>query len=378
MSAPTLLAVRQRVPRDAIAAGLLFVAIIWLLAILQVWFEPSDPFRLFTQTTLRTLLVGHFLLCLALLSDIQDERFVLTCLAWIVFIYISYGIYDFVAQIFKYPRFLNALRNNHTFSINQGFGVQGWIFLPRLSSLAAEPSHTAVPAILALYIAARLGGWKRVVLLGLTLLFCVGTFARTIWIAVLGAAGAWIVTAALSRLGADGRRAATAFVVVMAIALPLSVLAVPLLLPVAADADASILDRFDSSRAGVLLFQAHPIIGIGFHGWDSHPIYAVTDRVASSTGYLSNILNGIASYLAALGLVGLVIVYVPIWLILRAGSLHAVEKAWWIGAYSLVLLGGDYLALASTWTVLAVAISGATRKMRRSIMPLVPAGANEA
>jgi hypothetical protein len=31
-----------------------------------------------------------------------------------------------------------------------------------------------------------------------------------------------------------------------------------------------------------------------------------------------------------------------------------VAKIWWVCAYSLTLLGGDYIALASTWTAIAI------------------------
>jgi hypothetical protein len=343
------------VERDTMILASMLIALVWLFAMLQTWFEMTDTWRVFTQSTLRTLLVVHFLVCTIFIRAVNDKRFLLKVVALFLCFYLLYGMYDFVAQIVGYPRFLNGLRNSQSFNINQGLGGQGWIaLLPRLSSLAAEPSHTAMQVLLGFYLASKLvSRWRRVGLITLTLAFCAGTFARTIWIAVAGAMAGAMTSFLLMRGGGDFKKTAATLVVAIAVLLPMAVLTFPLFTKPPAGADLSIAERFDSSKAGLFFFAQHPLLGVGLHGWDNHPIHDVVDRISAAPGDLREVFNGVAAYLAALGVSGLFVVYVPLALLLRS-SLKVVEKTWWVCAYSLTLLGGDYLALVSTWTMLAV------------------------
>lgn len=345
---------RIAVKRDTMIVALVVVALIWLMATLQTWLQMTDTWRTLTQSTLRTLLVSHFLICTIFIREVNDRTFLLKVVALFLTLYLFYGIYDFIAQIVGYPRVLNGLRNSHSFSINQGIGSQGWIVLPRLSSLAAEPSHTAMQVLLSLYVAfALVSRWRRVGLVTLTLAFCIGTFARTIWVAVAGAIFGVIIGFLLMRGGKDLNKMAATLVVSVAVLLPMAVLLFPLFTLLPSGADLSILERFDSARAGLLFFAQHPLVGIGLHGWDNHPTHDVVDTIAASPGDLREIFNGVAAYLAALGVLGLFVVYAPLVLLLRS-NLPVIGKTWWVCAYSLMLLGGDYLALVSTWTMLAV------------------------
>lgn len=343
------------VKRDTMILALVLVALIWLFATLQTWFELTDTWRVLTQSTLRTLLVVHFLVCTVFIEMVDDKRFLLKVVALSITLYLLYGMYDFLAQLVGYPRFLNALRNSQSFNVNQAIGGQGWIgLLPRLSSLAAEPSHTAMQVLLGFYLAATfVSRWRRAGLIILTLAFCVGTFARTIWIAVAGAIVGAMFSSLLMRGGRDLRKTAAMLVVAIAVLLPMAVLTFPLFTRLPADADLSISERFDSSKAGLLFFAQHPLLGVGLHGWDNHPTHDVVDRISAAPGDLREIFNGVAAYLAALGVAGLFVVYAPLALLLRS-NLAVAEKTWWVCAYSLTLLGGDYLALVSTWTTIAI------------------------
>jgi hypothetical protein len=343
------------VKRETLILASVLVALIWLFATFQTWFEMTDTWRVFTQSALRTLLVVHFLVCTIFIGVVNDKRFLLKIVVLFLSFYLLYGMYDFFAQIVGYPRVLNGLRNSQSFNINQGLGGQGWIaLLPRLSSLAAEPSHTAMQVLLGFYLASTfVSRWRRAGLITLTLAFCVGTFARTIWIAVAGGMTGAMISFLLMRGGRDLQKVAPMLVVVIAVLLPMAVLTFPLFTKPPVGADLSIAERFDSSKAGLFFFAQHPLLGVGLHGWDSHPIHDVVDRISAAPGDLREVFNGVAAYLAALGVAGLFVIYVPLALLLLS-NLKVVEKTWWVFAYSLTLLGGDYLALVSTWTMLAV------------------------
>jgi hypothetical protein len=345
------------VKRDTMILASVLVGLVWLFATLQTWSQVTDTWRILTQSTLRTLLIVHFLVCTIFIKEVNDRSFLLKMVALFLSFYLLYGMYDFVAQIAGYPRVLNWLRNSQSFNINQGIGGQGWIVLPRLSSLAAEPSHTAMQVLLAFYLASMLvSRLRRVALMVLTLAFCVGTFARTIWIAVAGAIVGAMISFLLMRSGKDLKKTAGVLVVAVAVLLPMAVLTFPLFTHLPTGADLSIAERFDSSKAGLFFFAQHPLVGVGLHGWDNHPIHDVVDRISAAPGDLREVFNGVAAYLAALGLAGLFVVYTPLILFLRS-NLEVVDKTWWICAYSLTLLGGDYLALVSTWTMLAIVTS---------------------
>jgi hypothetical protein len=340
--------------RDTLRYAFVLIALMWLFAALQNWFEVTDTWRVTTQTTLRSLLIVHFLVCTLVIQVVDDRRLLVRIVMLFLALFICYGLYDFVAQIFGYPRFLDALRNNHSLNINRGVGSQGWVFLPRLSSLAAEPSHTAMHVLLAFYLATQIR--KRSLRFGLMFLafaFCIGTFARTIWIAVAGATVGTSIVYALVHGNDKLKRTAGILVAGGGALLPIAVLLVPLMTGLSADADASVLARFDSSRAGILMFAQHPLLGMGLHGWDNHPLHAIVDRIVASPGDLRDVLNGVAVYLAALGVAGLLVVYMPLVFIMRSRT-TVVAKIWWVCAYSLTLLGGDYIALASTWTAIAI------------------------
>jgi hypothetical protein len=342
------------VKRETLLLVFVLIAMIWLFAALQSWLEMTDTWRSMTQTTLRTLLVVHFLICSIFISLVNDRRYVIGVVTLFLSFYLLYGIYDFVAQIVGYPRFLDALRNSHSFSINQGVGLQGWVSLPRLSSLAAESSHTAMHVLLGFFLALALAKrLRRVALIILTFAFCLGTFARTIWIAVAGAGTGAAVVPVLMRGERHLKKLTSVLVVVTGVSLPIAVLLVPFFIRLPIDADLSAIERFDSSKAGVLLFAQQPLLGMGLHGWDNHPVHDVVDRVVAAPGDLRDVLNGVAVYMSALGIAGLLVVYVPLVLLLRS-NMEMAAKTWWICAYSLILLGGDYIALVSTWTTIAI------------------------
>jgi hypothetical protein len=273
---------------------------------------------------------------------------------------VLYGLFDFVAQVLHLPRFLNFLRNSESFAITQSVGDQGWLRLPRIMGLAAEPAHTMLPLALAMFVFFRLGGWKRALLLSLSVLFCVATFARSVWIAIAGAAllaFAFRMLEMMCRWRA--REVGSGALAAVALVLPLAMFVLPVVLPIAADADLSVLKRMDSSRAGFQLFMDNPVAGVGFEGWVGYPFGFGDDMQATSLIFF--VLNGVAIYLAALGVLGLLVVYLPLVLVVTARGLTLAEKGWWTGVVGLSHFGGDYLVFASFWTSIAVVVCWSSR-----------------
>jgi len=354
---------------DLLKPAVLSIVLLWTFALLQIWHQRGEPLTLFTQTVLRTILLGHLIICLTLIRSVNDPAFVNRVVIWFLGIYITYGLYDFGAQILGWPRFLDVLRNSQSVAIADAVGAQGWIKLPRLSSLSAEPSHTVMPVALAFFMFTQLKGWPRRVLLTFVIMFCVGTFARTLWIAMLGAAMMSATLWVLSRFRAPLASKLTGIgIVAAAILLPVIVGIAPFVALSGDVADLSTVERFDSARTAILLFFDHPLLGLGFYGWDGKAMqfsYLMSGPASS----FKVVHNGFAVYLVSLGIIGIVLVYMPSLLIVRARGLSPAQKGWWIGAYSLALLGGDYLALPSTWTMIAVVVTYNWQAMTKTTQP---------
>lgn len=340
-------------------AILICVALLWLIVSLQVWSSLGSTSALLRQTALRTILLGHFLLCALFFAYSEKSPLARRALLIFLCVFVGYGLYDFVAQILSLPRFLDALRNSQSVAITQTVGPQGWIRLPRLASLAAEPSHTLMPLAMTFFAAAHLRGWRRMALMSAALLFALGTFSRTVWIALAAGAGLAVGVGVTMRLWRNARLG-NALLVGAALCLPLAVLMVPSFVQPGIGSDSSVVERLDSSRVGFWLFLSSPLLGHGFQGWEGLTYQFAGSLTGSATG-LTYVHNGMAVYLASLGISGLVLIYTPLVCLLTTPSLGFAAKGWWIGAYSLALFGGDYLGLPSTWTVVAIACSGVIR-----------------
>jgi hypothetical protein len=343
------------IPSIVLKAALFTIALLWLYAFLQISLQIADPQSLLTQTTVRSILIGHFLVLVLLIRVVDDQDYLQRLLRVVLFIYLSYGIYDLGAQALHLPRFLNFLRNSQSAAITTMVGAQGWIHLPRIMSLASEPSATMLPLALGMFLYARLRGLKRFLLLSMCVVFCIGTFARSVWIAIVGASCLALGFRLLEALwGRSSPRVTASLATAAALVLPMLILYIPFLTRIPANADQSLVERTGSSRASVSIFADHALTGIGFEGWTGR-IFGQGDAVngLSSVGYIH---SGVGVYLAALGIAGLLVVYLPILLIMSNRSLSLVAKGWWIGIYCFATLAGDCLALSATWTAIAVAV----------------------
>lgn len=348
---------RIAVPRLLVAATLTTLAVIWLATTVQLATGVGRIEVMLTQCMLRTLLIGNFAVCVLLFRLPGAPRILEQAVLVLLAVFLLYGLYDLIAQVFGLPRFLNALRNNSSLGISQYQGAQGWIQLPRLSSLAAEPSHTVMHLALAFAIATRLRGKLRWILLLLALAFAVGTFARTVWLVLVGAGAAAFGIWLLETLRDELPRASVNIALgAAAVALPFAAAAVPLLTTLPPDADLSLSERLDSSRTALRFFFDYPLTGVGFQGWAGQ-FYQFTPELAGTFESLFFIHNGVAAYLGALGIVGAIVIYFPVVLILWADNLSNPAKGWWLTVFTLFNLGGDYFAFASTWTTLAIILS---------------------
>lgn len=343
------------IPSLPLKATLFAIALLWLYASLQTSLQIANPQTLLTQTSVRTILMGHFLVCVFLIRVVDDRDYLHQLLTMILALYISYGIYDLAAQALHLPRFLDFLRNSNSVAITTMVGAQGWIHLPRIMSLASEPAATLMPLALAFFVFGRLRGAKRPLLLGLCVVFCVGTFARSVWIAVVAstciALGFGLIQSLWAR---SSPRLCLYLASAAALVLPMCILYLPFITPISVNADGSLIERTGSSRAAVSIFADHALTGIGFEGWIGR-ILGSGDPTSGLTS-INYIHSGVGMYLAALGLAGVVIVYLPILLIMNNRALSMVSKGWWLGIYCFSNLSGDYIALPATWTAIAVAV----------------------
>lgn len=350
-------------PTEFFVVALAFLGI-WTSASSQLWQSIGSPPIILTQSMLRTMLLGQMLVMLLLCRMIDDSAYVERVTLAFLSLFLLYGLYDFAAQVLGWPRFLNFLRNNESFFVSQQTGEQGWIRLPRLSSLAPEPSLTTFHVALSYFLASRMQRWRRSFYLVVTA-FLIGTFARSLWVVVLAGAGGALGMALLRR-AAPGlpRRTSILTLGLAACLLPAIATFAPLFTVPAVDADPSVVERIDSSASALRLFFEHPLTGVGYQGW-SGSYFRFSDVLYGSIRALNQVHNGYSAQLAALGVIGAVIIYLPSLLVLSASNLSSVEKGWWLAGFSASALGGDFLSAPSTWTVLALVLVLAAPPVRR-------------
>jgi ABC-type multidrug transport system fused ATPase/permease subunit len=337
--------------RLCLNASLCFTALLWSISAIHTFVRGEDAQANLFQCISRTSTPIFMVAATTFLALTKTNRQAWNSLLAFGCLYVVYGLYDLAAQIAGMPRFLEFLRNSN--SIHIAHEITGWTGTPRVASLASEPSTTSIPLIVfaSAIISKMKIEWLRAFLLVLCVIFVIATFARTLWLVIIGTMAACLLMKMLLSLKkTDANRIASAGLFVIALWLPILMLVVRVGLG-GEDIDYSVAERQESTRAGYESFLAHPIVGSSFTALENNY------RIYSS--YLSHFLtapaaihNALATYMANLGIFGYIMFSIPLVMIVILHNLPALWKCFWLSTFILVAQGHDMMYFPSFWTAL--------------------------
>jgi len=286
-----------------------------------------------------------------------------------------YGIYQFAALFYDFPRFLDFLRNSPSFGLRDLESTEpgGWLETLRATSVWTEPSYSALPAALLLYLlyfgpASRL---ERATWTFVTLLYALLTFSRVVWLTVLLLVlFLWFARFRLRLIDAPNAKAVERHKYVLFLLL-IGIFSItwPSIAP-QITSDVSALGRSTSVLIGWRIFFDYPVFGSGFNSFQVFEgAYA---QGLDYVGFETIVHNMFSGYAQQMGVLGLAYAFLPIALVLSISQISIGQRSYI--ALLFVLLGcfqGDYMYMSLTWFVLAIVASEAIEVER--ISPVDPA-----
>ena len=333
----------------------IFLICLWIGGAIHALGFGVNPQVQLVQCIARTTWPTYFTMSIIFYRAAKAEYVFFKALLCLGCVYVLYGFYDISAQIYGLPHFLEFVRNNHSTYVSTAV-TGGWIGLPRISSLAAEPSLTSTPIMIFFATCAiMLTGWRRNTGFLLLIIFTIGTAARSLWlvaaISVIGTMGAKLAEYFSSDL--NRARWSKASLAAGCFLLPILLLSIRLSVP-SDDKDFSIQERQEATRAGFELFQSNPVVGLGF---EAKNVYYrnYADRLSNFTTTPTVIHNGLAAYISSLGVIGFLMFEIPFLLIVIDGNLSFRWKVYWLSVMLMLLQIGDLTYQSSFWVVLIFA-----------------------
>jgi hypothetical protein len=173
--------------------GIIIVLILFFSAIIHVFAGIGDSNSELKQMISRLAFIVYYFLNFLVLIKRNGSNYSFIYAKNILKIFILYGIYQFFADTYQLPVFLNFLRNSSSYNISgfnkdigdfEQLGAGGWLETYRAYSIWAEPSFSALPVALFLY---TLNFYSKntkeaVVWGGILLTYVILTYARSVWI----------------------------------------------------------------------------------------------------------------------------------------------------------------------------------------------------
>ncbi len=274
----------------------------------------------------------------------------------------AYGAYQLAAIALGLPLFLDWLRNNLSF-FNYDYGTSGWVALARATSIYAEPSQATIPILVLFMLNIRIKSssfWTFIGWLSL-LLFTVATFSRGAWIALLTAAGTWLLfqSASLCRLVQTKRVALTAAALGLLLMLPMWGFVVA-----NGDGDLSAQERSGSIVLGVHLIKDAPILGTGWNSFGDTILHyrdiPLNVDVNINFGIIHNM---VVSYVQQAGLSGLALAALPFFLLASWSTAPAWMTCSTLASFLISAEFGDIGYSSLTWLWLAIMVNMGTAEV---------------
>jgi hypothetical protein len=345
-----------RLDRRVLALVFALLLLLGGLTLVQVLVGRVEASIALPQLVARTALASFFLILAVFLIWRQNFLPTLAVLAAFLAIYVGYGLFDFVGQIFGWPGFLNFLRNSVSYGAAEARGAQGWLRLPRVMSLASEPSTTTLLTTLALYAGFFLWPrrWFYGALIFATLVFSALTFSRSNWLTV----GAATVAAGFATALVRFRPRLYRPIVWLGLAPVMIVLPLLYLISVSeissVFSDSSAADRSATTLMGLRIFFDHPLLGVGLNNFEDQVWRYGGGLLDPLAKEIDLIANGPAFYLQAFGAWGLAFFYLPIIYVISLERLSPTARLWWVVALSVYGSTVDFYYLPQAWFVLAL------------------------
>jgi hypothetical protein len=338
----------------AMLLGAVLLIAFWLPPTIEMTLGVVSPEIVLKQDIARTVLVSYFLILQSLVLTSGDSIRCARILRGFLIFYIGYGLFDFCGQLLGWPGLLDFMRLGATTFAR---GAQGWLSIPRVMSLSAEPSLTLLPILLTLYLAIffPMRRWPRRLLLLATFAFALLTISRTVWVVVL--ACLLVCTAAHQLWRNRALRPwleASPILVMILVSIQFS-LSASTVASGFTDESASI--RAATTQMGLRIFGDYPWLGIGPNNFGH--VFAqyssgLFDPLAAAK---SNINSGLAYYLQGYGIAGFAIYFLPMLLIAAMKNVPLSARLGWVTAFSIAGTLTDIYYLPHAALVLAVLVA---------------------
>jgi hypothetical protein len=353
------------------------IAALILTTLAQIIWLSLSPKDEILHLVARIMFLAYFVICLRYLRG----NLAYATLVWtrrILIVVFFYGVYQLPAKLRGWPLFLDWLRNNKSYDM-YGYNASGLLDVVRATSVYAEPSHAAVPVIVAIllniYLPARktskLIGWLSIIL------FTAASASRAIFVSI----AALILVLFMCRF-----RMMRRFLQPRQFAPLVTVILAFFLFPVwgfvavySQSGDLSQQERSGSIVLGTYMIRDAPLIGFG---WNSVEKLAGSYLGKASFPGAYNLHTGLidnmpVSYWEQAGISGLFFAILPYVLLWRWSEAN-LGMTWATIASLLVAaeFGGDIGYYSLTWLWIALLINmGTINKLSADQTPMEVRGA---
>lgn len=359
-----------KVPRHVVALFVAMSAIVLFVTALHPFFNIGDPEKEVKQIVSRVLYAAFFVASAVIVRNGGGSERAFRWLKTGLKLALIYGFYQFAAGFLHLPLFLDFLRNSKSFFMSENY-EGGWINMFRAMSIWSEPSASALPVGIFLFILffRTHDRGERIRWFILITIFSLITFSRVTWATWGISVVVYALTRAKGRLGtlfdfAYRHRYAVAFLMVLVL-MQWAVI-------VPEDAEGSATTRSQTVLMGQKLFVEHPLLGSGLNSFAK-----LSESVATaySEEELVVVHNLFVSYAQQLGVLGIVLSVLPIFYVLWMEHIPGAQRLF-LAAIFIVIgsLGGDFFYASFAWFVLGVLAveesQAAQKQLARRVLPV--------
>ena len=317
----------------------------------------GDPATELRQLVARIAFLALFVVTAVVVSN---RRAVLTALHYmktLLKLFVLYGLYEIPAKMFGLPLFLEFLRNSASFSVQTYMGPEGWLSTYRIRSIWAEPSFSALPIGVLLYLLLYHANDRRERVLWTTLaaLYSFLTFSRAVWVVFMLVLLVIVLLSALKWL--DKRYLFGTFKLMK---LPIVLLAILMGTSWIIFADHVFEDLSSEGRAasavvGARIFLDHPLFGSGmntYSEYDGLPRYRGDLELLFPENIVHNLFIG---YAQQMGILGIVYSVLPILFVLFLRRIPFDQRFFIASLFCAIgVFSGDFYYFPLTWLLLGL------------------------
>lgn len=246
-------------------------------------------------------------------DSISQKKFVQELIILLA-VFFAYGIYEMCAKILGLPLFLNFLANNVSFKIAPSQSSSGWIGFFQSRSIWPEPSSSVFPILIYLIVLFFRKEYRFKLWWFIPVLYGVLTFSRSVWVVTICLLLLWGIFGFLSRLNIGSFNVLRFFLKtrIMNWLLFITLLTAnmwPFIVGIIYN-DLSTVGRSSSVIVGARIFSEYPLFGTGFNTYE---LFEPSFSYGLSNYHREGLsLNVFTFYLQQCGLLGLLLIAIPL------------------------------------------------------------------